>query len=275
MLPSFVLALREGLEAALVIGIAISVLRKMDRSEFVPSVWYGAATAALLSILAAFVLNLLGAEFEGQGEEIFEGTAMLLAAGLLTWMIFWMRKQSQSMRSEIEAGVKKAVEATGQRAMFALAFLAVAREGLELALFLFAAEASSSILQTVSGAVAGLAGAALLGYLLFSSTRRLSLKTFFQVTNVLLILFAAGLVANSIGEFNQAGVLPEVIAHIWNTSPILSDESTLGELLKALVGYHAAPSLAQLIGYLAYYVLLFFGFQISRADVPVRVNRRS
>jgi high-affinity iron transporter len=275
MLPAFVLTLREGLEAALVIGIAIGVLRKMKRAEFIPSIWAGAAAAALLSLLAAFVLNLIGAEFSGRGEEIFEGTAMLLAAGLLTWMIFWMRRQARFMRSEIEAGVRKAVGATGKRAMFALAFLAVAREGFELALFLFAAKASTSAAQTIGGAAAGLAGAALFGYLFFTSTRRLSLKTFFQVTNVLLILFAAGLVANSVAEFNEAGVLPEVIGQVWNTRPILSDESAFGELLKALVGYHDAPSLAQLIGYAAYYVLIFLGFRLSRDPAPAPVKNAS
>ncbi len=275
MFPSFVLALREGMEAALVIGIAISVLRKMNRSEFIPSVWFGAATASLLSILAALVLNLLGMEFEGRGEEIFEGTAMLLAAGLLTWMIFWMRKQSRSLRGEIEAGVQKAVQETGKRAMFAVAFLAVAREGLELALFLFAAEASSSMIQSVSGAVAGLAGAALLGYLLFSSTRRLNLKTFFQVTNILLILFAAGLVANSVGEFNEAGILPTIIAHVWNASPVLSNDSTLGEMLKALVGYNAAPSLTQFLAYLAYFAFLWLGFRMRQHTTLDAVKQHS
>lgn len=272
MLPGFVLALREGLEAALVIGIAIGVLRKMERTEYIPSIWTGAAAASLLSILGAFVLDLIGAEFSGRGEEIFEGSAMLLAAGLLTWMIFWMRRQSRSMRGEIEASIKKAVETTGKQAMFALSFLAVAREGLELALFLFAAKASTSAFQTISGAVAGLAGAALVGYLFFTSTRRLNLKTFFQVTNVLLILFAAGLVTNSVHEFNEAGILPEIIAHIWNTSPILNDDSTFGEILKALVGYHDTPSLAQLISYATYYVLIFFGFLLSRDPAPPAVK---
>ncbi|HEX9027818.1 MAG TPA: FTR1 family protein [Anaerolineales bacterium] len=256
MFPSFLLSLREGLEAALVIGIVLGALRKMNRTDLRSAVWTGAALALGLSLLAAIILDLLGAEFEGTAEQIFEGSAMLLAGGLLTWMIFWMRRQSGSLKHELEASIRRATGNGGQKALFVLAFLAVAREGLELALFLVAARLTSTAVQTALGAAFGLALAGGLGWILFATTHRLSLKDFFQVTNVLLILFAAGLIGLGVGEFNEAGLIPAVIGHVWDLGFVLNDGSPLGALLKALFGYNSAPSLTSVVAYLGYFGLL-------------------
>ena len=261
MLPSFLLALREGLEAALIIGIVLGALRKFNRQQLYPVVWGGAGLAALVSIAAALVLNYLGAEFEGGAEEIFEGSAMVLAAGLLTWMIFWMQRQSRSVKKELEAGVWRATNQTGQKALFLLAFLSVAREGLELALFLIAARFASNAFQTLIGAAIGLATAGVLGWILFATTRRLSLQRFFQATNVLLILFAAGLVAHGVHEFNEASLIPAVVEHLWNANFILSEQSIPGQVLKALFGYNSSPSLTEVLAYLGYFALLTFGIR--------------
>lgn len=252
MLASFLLSLREGLEAALIIGIVLGVLLKLKREELKRHVWAGAGFAALASLLVALVLNLLGMEFEGRGEEIFEGVAMLLAAGVLTWMIFWMHNSAGNLKQEIETQTRDAVQGKGGRALFILAFLAVFREGVELALFLLAVQQTSSPLQTLSGALVGLAGAAVLGWFLFNSTRRLNLRSFFRVTNVLLIIFAAGLVAYGVHEFNEAGIIPSVIEHVWDINHILNENSLVGLLLKALVGYNGNPSLTEVIAYLVY-----------------------
>jgi high-affinity iron transporter len=263
MLPSFVLSLREGLEAALIIGIVLGALSKMNRKELAPAVWQGFASAVVASILAAIVMNFIGAEFEGRSEQIFEGVAMFLAAGILTWMIFWMRRTSRGLKTELEASVRKAAFDSGRKAIFALAFLAVGREGFELALFLFATKLEAGAIQVISGALLGLAGAALLGWLLFTSTRRLSLNRFFQITNVLLILFAAGLVAHGIHEFNEAHLVPEVVEHIWDINPILNEDSTVGELLSALLGYNGNPSLTEVIAYLGYFGVLALGLKVG------------
>jgi len=252
MLPSFLLSLREGLEAALIIGIVLGVIHKIKRLDLVWSVWRGVVAAAGLSVLAAIGLNLVGMELEGQGEQIFEGAAMLLAAGVLTWMIFWMHNSARNLKAEIEAKTNRAVRGKGNNGLFALAFLAVFREGIELALFLLAVQSATSPLQTLIGALSGLAGAAILGWALFTSALRLNLRSFFRVTNVLLIIFAAGLVAVGVHEFNEAGLIPAVIEHVWDTNPILSDQSELGLLLKALVGYNGNPSLTEVVAYLAY-----------------------
>lgn len=254
MLASFLLALREGIEAALIIGIIFGVLRKMNKVDLKGVVWRGVAAAAGLSLLAAVILNVAGAEFEGMGEQIFEGFAMLLAAVLLTWAIFWMRKQSRNVQKELEEDVRAAAATTSGGTLFALAFLAVAREGLELSLFLLAARFTSTPLNTYSGAVLGLVTAAFLGWLLFKSSLKLNLKQFFQVTNFLLVLFAAGLVGYGIHEFNEAGLIPALIAPIYNINHLLNDQGPFGLLLKALFGYNGNPSLSETIAYLGYFI---------------------
>lgn len=252
MLASFLLSLREGLEAALIIGIVLGVLLKLKRTDLNGVVWRGVGLAALLSLIAAIALNLLGMEFEGKGEEIFEGVAMLLAAGVLTWMILWMKNHSRTLTNKIEEQTNQAALGKGQKALFALAFLAVFREGIELALFLLAARLTSSPLQTISGAFLGLLLAGILGWTLFTSTRKLNLRNFFSATNILLIIFAAGLVGLGVHEFNEAGVIPSVIEHVWDINGVLSDKSELGLLLKALVGYNGNPSLTEVAAYLLY-----------------------
>lgn len=177
---------------------------------------------------------------------------MLLAAGVLTWMIFWMHNTAPNLKAELEAKTKQAVYGKGRNTLFALAFLAVFREGIELALFLLAVQEASSPLQTLIGALSGLGLAAVLGWVLFTSTRKLNLRNFFRVTNVLLIVFAAGMVAYGVHEFNEAGIIPSVIEHVWDVNHILNEKSEVGLLLKALTGYNGNPSLTEVIAYLVY-----------------------
>jgi high-affinity iron transporter len=256
MFASFLLSLREGLEAALIIGIVLGVLLKIKRTDLNGVVLRGVGLAVLLSFLAAIALNLLGMEFEGKGEQIFEGVAMLLAAGVLTWMILWMQNHGSNLKNEIEEQINLVEFGNGQRALFALAFLAVFREGIELALFLLAARLTSSLLQTLSGALLGLLSATILGLALFTSTRKLSLRGFFNATNILLIIFAAGLVGLGVHEFNEASVIPSVIEHVWDINGILSGKSEMGLFLKALVGYNGSPSLTEVAAYLTYLAVI-------------------
>jgi len=257
MLASFLLSLREGLEAALIIGIVLGVLLKIKRTDLNIVVWCGVGVAASIeSTCCNTHSSLLGMEFEGKGEEVFEGVAMLLAAGVLTWMILWMQNHGSNLKSEIEKQTNQAAFGNGQKALFALAFLAVFREGIELALFLLAARLTSSPLQTLSGALLGLLSATILGWVLFTSTMKLSLRGFFGATNILLIVFAAGLVGLGIHEFNEAGVIPSIIEHVWDVNRILSDKSEVGLLLKALIGYNGNPSLTEVAAYIAYLVAL-------------------
>ncbi|MBE9525275.1 MAG: FTR1 family protein [Chloroflexi bacterium] len=261
MVSSFLLALREGLEAALIIGIVLGTLRKMKHAQFVGSVWFGVGTAAFVSVAVALILNAVGTSFSGRAEEIFEGITMLLAAGILTWMIFWMRFQAKTMQVELETNVQQATQTGGGRALFMVAFLAVMREGIELALFLTAAAAASTQQETLIGALWGLVTAVVLGWILFATTVRLNLERFFQVTSVLLILFAAGLVAHGVHEFNEVGWIPSVIDHLWDTNPILNEKSPLGLMLKALFGYNGNPSLTEVFAYFLYFAAIALGLR--------------
>ncbi|MBI3162116.1 MAG: FTR1 family protein [Chloroflexi bacterium] len=262
MLPSYLLSLREGIEAALIVGILLGAVRQIRRPELASAVWFGALSASLLSILTAVLLTIFGLEMEGPAEEIFEGFTMLIAAGLLTWMIFWMSRQARSLKSNLEAEIHQASQ-IGRRAIFFVAFIAVLREGIELALFLTASVFISNSLQTMVGAFLGLGTAILLGWSIFASTIRLDLRRFFQVTGILLILFAAGLFAHGVHEFTEVGWIPAIIEHVWDMNSLISKESIPGQLLGALFGYNPTPSLAELIAYIAYFAAIGIGLQWS------------
>jgi len=278
MLPSLLLSLREGLEAALIVGIVIGLLNRLNRQHLKGAVWQGVAAAVAASLLAGLGLNLLGMGFEGKAEEIFEGLATLFAAGVLTWMILWMQKQGKNLKKNIESETAQALD-TGKKALFALAFIAVFREGLELALFLLATSFVTSGTPTLMGAVVGLAAAVILGWLLFSSTSRLSLRGFFQATNILLILFAAGLVAYGVHELNEAGWIPSVVEHVWDINHIINEKSQMGLILKALFGYNGNPSLTEVIAYVMYFVILLANYmRFQRRDlmvIPVKAKNHA
>lgn len=262
MLASYLLSLREGLEAALIIGILLGALRQMQHSKFVPAVWFGALGAGVISILVAILLTILGLEMKDPGEAIFEGFTMLIAAGLLTWMIFWMSHQARFLKTNLEAEVKQA-SSGGARALFFVAFIAVLREGIELALFLTASVFASNEQQTLIGGILGLGTAALLGWSLFASTMRLDLRRFFQVTGVLLILFAGGLVVHGVHEFTEVGWIPTLIDHVWDFTAVVSENSTLGQLLGTLFGYNPAPSLSEMLAYVLYFLGIGLGLWVG------------
>jgi len=274
MLPTYLLSLREGLEAALIIGILLGALSKIRRTDLSPTVWLGTLSAIGVSILTAVLLTSFGMSLEDPGEAIFEGVTMLIAAGILTWMIFWMSKQARFLKSELEAGMNKAVASAGKSPVFWLAFIAVVREGVELALFVTAAffvgnqsGLTSDIIQTLVGTILGVGTAALLSWTLFASTVRLDLRRFFQVTGFLLILFAAGLIAHGVYEFNEVGWIPSIIQHVWNVDTIISEASLLGQLLKTLFGYSSSPSLTEMIFYFVYIAVVTIAWRRDTAPV--------
>jgi len=282
MLPTYLLSLREGLEAALIIGIVLGALTKIRRNDLSPAVWLGTLSAVGISILTAVILTSFGMSLEETAEQIFEGVTMLIAAGILTWMIFWMSKQARFLKSELEAGVNKAAASTGKRAVFWLAFMAVVREGVELAIFVTAAffagdqsQVTSNIIQTLAGTILGLGTAALLGWTLFATTVRLDLRRFFQVTGMLLILFAAGLVAHGVHEFNEVGWIPAVVEHVWDMNVVLDETSLLGQLLRTLFGYNGNPSLTEVISYFAYLAVVTVFWRRDTAPVKAMAESRA
>jgi len=271
MIAALLIAFREGLEAALIVGIVLSYLKKMGYRRRA-AVWWGVASAVIVSIVAGVALQVLGVAFEGRGEQLFEGITMLLAASVLTWMIFWMQRQGRSIRTELGADVRQAVTGGRQWALFALAFVAVVREGIETALFLTAAAFSATPAQTLIGGGLGLAVAVVVGCLLFVVSVRLDVRAFFRVTSVLLILFAAGLVAHGVHELQEAGVLPMIVEHVWDINHILDERGPVGTLLKVLFGYNGNPSLLEVITYGVYFIVIgVASWRQGRAMVPADV----
>jgi high-affinity iron transporter len=263
------ITLREGLEAALIVGIVLSVLRKLDqtgtgRSDRRRAVWLGVLGAVGVSLVAGWVLNALGVAFEGRGEAIFEGIAMLLAACVLTWMIFWMQRQGRQVQADLELDVRRATATENAWALFSLSFVAVVREGIETVLFLTAAAFNANPTQTLIGGALGLLVAIVLGWLMFAAGKQLNIRAFFRVTGVLLLVFAAGLVAHGVHELQEAALLPTLIEHVWDINSTLNENGTLGTFLKALFGYNGNPSLLEVIVYVAY-LMIVGGASIRRA----------
>lgn len=266
MVAAALLAFREGLEAALILGIVLSVLRRVGRHDQERMVWLGAGLAVLLSLAAGVGLYALGISLEGRAEEVFEGLAMLFAAGVLTWMIFWMNRQGRTIQEELELDVRRVATGGGRWAIFSLAFVAVFREGMELALFLTAAAFTATAAETVMGGLLGLAAAVVAGWLIFATTRRLNVQAFFRVTSILLIFFAAGLVAHGVHELNEAGIIPAVVEHVWDLNPLLDENSGAGQILKALLGYNGNPSLTEVVAYAGYWVVVLLALRRRRTQ---------
>ncbi len=263
---AFIIALREGIEAALIVSIILAYLTQLGRRDRAHLVWWGTALAVAVSVAAGGAIFGLGAEFEGTAEQIFEGLVTLAAVGVLTWMIFWMRRQGARIRSELQEKVDTAL-VTGGLALAALAFTAVLREGIETALFIFAAARGTAVASVgiggqLLGAVLGLAVAVVLGVLLYRGGIRMVPRSFFRVTGAILVVVAAGLFAYAVHELQEAGWLPMLAATAFDVSASLPDDAGLGAVLRGLVGYNADPTVLEVAAWAAY--LLVVGFLFLR-----------
>jgi high-affinity iron transporter len=262
---------REGLEASLIVGIVLGYLAKTENRRYFRLIWLGTAAAVALSVAAGAALFFTIGELEGRSEQIFEGAALLSAVAVLTWMIFWMRRQAANIKRELEAQLATAIAAGSAVGLASVVFFAVLREGWETALFLFAISESSTPLATGIGAVVGLAISISLGVAIYMGSRRLNLRQFFTATGLLLIVFAAGLLAHAVHEFQEAGLLPQTIEHLWNTNAIVSEDSHFGKFLTALFGYNGDPSALEVgvwFGYLGVTLAFFLRPLLSWRQEP-------
>ena len=252
-ISALVIALREGIEMTLIVGIVLAYLTQIGKRRSHLWVWAGVAAAVAVSLASLGILNALEAEFEGATEQIYEGAAMLLAATFLTWMIFWMLRRARYLKSELQSGVQHALADRGSVALglFAIAFFTVAREGVETALLLFAAPGQGKLF----GAVVGFAIAIAIGVAIYHYGRRIDLRTFFRWSGVALIVFAAGLVTHGVHEFVEAGLAggPKV----FDLGTVLPDGSGVGAVLRTLLGYSADPTALEVVAYLGYFVLVW------------------
>ena len=275
---TFVVALREGIEAVLIVSIVLAYLHQIGRPDRAALVWWGSASAVIVSAIVGAMIFVVGAEFEGTAEQVFEGLVTLSAVGVLTWMIFWMRRQGARIKGELHEKVDVALMAGGF-ALAALAFVAVLREGIETALFLFAAAKGTAVegvtpLAQVIGTALGLAIAIALGVLLYRGGIRMNLRSFFKVTGAILIVVAAGLFAFALHELQEAGWLPFFAGTAFDISASLPDDEGIGGILRGIVGYQANPTWLEVIGWIAYLGAVgFFFLAPQRSPQPTGASR--
>ncbi len=270
MAPSLLITLREGLEAALIIGIILASLARLDAKEQARSVWLGTALGVGVSLAAGAAIFGFFGELSGRNEEIFEGTAMFLAVGVLSYMVMWMKKQARNIKAHLERQVKTALEMGSTLALVSLAFIVVVREGVETVLFLFGASRSSTPMAVLTGGILGLVIAIALGYAGYKGSRRLNLGMFFNVTGVLLIFFSAGLLAHGIHEFQEAGIFPIIVEHVWDTNTVLDEKTGVGVFFKALFGYNGNPAVLE-VGFYLVYLLGSLGLYFRPERRPIQL----
>lgn len=255
MLTAFLIMLREGLEAALLVGIIAAYLKQTGRGQWLPSVWIGAVLACALSLACGTAIVLAQAEFPQKEQELFEAVVGLVAVGVLTSMVLWMSKAARSIRHHLQQSVDAALQG-GERqgwALTGLAFFAVSREGLESVFFLLATfQQDSSGWAPSLGAAAGLAIAAILGIALYHGGLRLNLARFFRVTGVLILFVAAGLLTGSVRALHEAGLWNGLQTTAYDLSGVLPVDSILGTVLAGVLGYHDTPTIGEVLVYLTF-----------------------
>lgn len=254
--PSFLIGLREGLEATLVVSILIAYLVKTGRREALRPVWLGVTLAVAISVAFAALLTYTstGLLSDLTSRELFEAIASVIAVALVTWMIFWMRRTARHLKGELQGKLDKALT-LGTGAVVGLAFIAVLREGLETALLFFAA-AQGATYSTVPllAITAGLATAILIGIGLYAGAVRINLGTFFTYSGVALIFVAAGIFKYGIHDFQEAGVLPGVNTLAFDISGVLDPNSWYGATLSGMFNITAAPTVLEMVAYVAYLI---------------------
>ena len=258
--------LREGVEAALIVSIVLAYLAKTGNQRYFGRIWAGTSAAVGVSAIVGVILWITVRGFEEPAEQIFEGLTMLLAAAVVTWMLFWMRRTAANIKGTLHAGVDRALTEGGVWALAALAFTAVIREGIETALFLLgqataATEADAGASGTLVGALIGLVIAVGFGYGFYRGARVLDLRSFFRWTGIALVFIAAGLLSHAVHEFVEVGVIGVGTATAFDISAVLPHEGetvpgVVGQLLRALFGYSSTPEWATLVSWAVYVVVV-------------------
>ncbi|WP_166975298.1 iron uptake transporter permease EfeU [Brevibacterium atlanticum] len=271
-LANLLIALREGLEATLVIGILVGYLVKTDRRDVLPKLWLGVGVAALIPLSIGAALTWGPKTLTFQAQEIIGGSLSIVTVALVTGMIFWMGKHSRQLKGELESSMAASLtKRSSGWGIVGLAVLAVGREGAETALFIWATVRSSvenSVLATTAGVITGLVLAVVLGWIIYRGSRRINMKLFFSVTGYFLILVAAGIFAYGIGDLQEAGVLPGIMNHTWDFSSSLPGPGSpiywLYVLGQAIFQVNVQPTVLQTIGWIVYIipVIILFARQI-------------
>jgi high-affinity iron transporter len=270
MLPTLVIFFRESLEASLIVAILLAYVHRLGRADAARAVWLGVAGALGVDLAVGLASFHVIQSYDGSRvQTILEGITYLVATVLLTGMSFWMKEQSRDLRRELEARVDAALGRGSRWALGLLAAVTVGREGLETVFFTLAIAFTASRWGLAAGAALGLAAGLAVCYAIYRLGRRVPLGAFFQVLGVLLLLFAAGLLADGIQDLQALGWLPLLTAVVWRTHRFLRQDSLLGDLLHSFFGYAEAPTVLQLGAYVA-----FLAATVAAYVRPLRPTRR-
>jgi len=269
---TFVITLREAFEAALLLGIVYTYLDKLGARNQYRYVTLGGLLGAAASVLAGIAISIFSGPLLDFGPDLMGTVVLFVAVVVLTWHGWWMRQHAQAVKGDVQRRIEQAGADHRIWVVATIAFVGVFREGAETVLFLWGLMTQTSITGWggLLGGALGVATAAVLGWAIFHSGRHVSLRSFFAVTSILLLLVAAGLFSAGVGKLEGFGLLP-ASPTLWDTSHLLSDRGILGGFLGGLVGYRARPSLLEVIAYASYLVVaatLFFGVTGASADGP-------
>ena len=273
MLVPFLIMLREGIEAALIVGIIASYLKQTGRGQWMPAVWIGVFLAAALSLLEGGGLELMSAEFPQKQQELFEGIVGLVAVGILSSMVFWMRKVARSIKHSLHTSLDHALAGSKHQvtALIAMVFFAVAREGLETVFFLLAVFQQSEGPAAPLGALLGLILAIGVGFAIYTGSMRLNLSLFFRWTGLFILVVAAGILANSVQALHEAGIWNQLQGVVFDLSSALPMDGPLGSVLAGMFGYQDAPTVSVLgayVIYLAVTLAMFFRSPAPQQAAP-------
>ncbi len=257
MLVPFLIMMREGIEAALIVGIVAGYLKRSGRGKWMASVWTGVALAALLCLAVGLTLDLLSAEFPEREQEMFEAAVGLIAVIVLTSMVFWMKKAARSIRAHLLDSIDSALRASDRQgfALVGISFFAVAREGFESVFFLLATFHQSSGIAAPIGAVAGLVVAIAFGVALYYGSVALDLQRFFRWTGLFVLFVAAGLLASSLRSLHEAGLWNGLHQIAFDLSALLPRDGALGSVLAGIFGYHDTPSVGEVSAYCIFLIV--------------------
>jgi len=259
LFANFLIGLREGLEASMVVMILVAFLVKAKRKDQLKWVWAGVATALLTTVTAFLIIQFGTKTLTSQGQELVGGIASLIAVGLVTWMLFWMHGAAKNMSAMLGDQMNRAVS-VGPAAVIFLAFTAVAREGIETALLVFDSFASGTKTTPALGLSLGIALSVALASLMYFGAIRINLKVFFTVTGALLIIVAAGILRYGITDLQEAGVLPGLSTIAFDISHIIIPGTTTATLLEGIFNLVPAPTTASIIAWAIYLVVALFFF---------------
>ncbi len=263
MFVPFLIMLREGLEAALIVSLIASYLKRTQRAQWFGAMWIGVFIAAALCLAVGVFINETTGEFPQKQQELFEGIVAVIAVFILTYMVFWMRKVSRNVKAQLEDAVDQALQKGSNNgwALVLMVFLAVAREGLESVFFLLAAFQQDVGIAPPVGALLGLATAGVLGCVIYWGGVRLNLARFFKWSGLFILFVAAGLAAGAIRALHEAGLWNHFQDIAFDLSNSLSTHTLFGTLLEGILGYQEAPSVSEVAVYAIYLIpalLLFF-----------------